>query len=127
MPQVLRVDLFDAVVAAVGPRRAAELAAEFAGRLDALLEAARSGAEAAEALIARTHQLRGSAATLGMLALGAELERLERAIARGEGAWRDGRSGPAARVRRAHQAAARAATSALTGKAGAHAGGRTSR
>jgi hypothetical protein len=118
---VLHRDRFAGVVGVLGPARTGELFARLGGQIEDLL-AARPPGEAPDALIALIHQLRGSAATLGMDALGTELERWELALARGT----DG-TAEAAKVRLALAAAAQAATSALAGAARPHADGRASR
>ena len=127
MESVLRADRFEAVVGAVGPQRAAELIAEFHGRLGALLAAVAREAEARDALIARTHQLRGSADTLGMAALRVAIERLEIAISQHDAAWRTNCSREISKVRREHAAARLAATAALPRGSAPQTGVRTSR
>ena len=82
MTPVLCEDRFPALVAALGRPRFADLAEVFSQRLGDLL-AALPGAEGARGkLIARTHQIRGAAGTLGLLALAEGLERLEMALAK---------------------------------------------
>jgi HPt (histidine-containing phosphotransfer) domain-containing protein len=66
-----------AVSAALGPQRLGELMLILGGRVQKLAEAAELLPESAEAWLAALHQSRGSAASLGLVALAAGLARVE--------------------------------------------------
>jgi HPt (histidine-containing phosphotransfer) domain-containing protein len=66
-----------AVSAAVGPRRLRELLLILGARIENLATAAELFPEAAEDCIAALHQSRGSASSLGLVALAEALARME--------------------------------------------------
>ncbi len=95
-----------AVAAAVGTRRLQELMLVLGDRVETLAASAEVFPEAAEDFLAALHQSRGSAASLGLVALAESLARLEGFARQGRdavavreagrallGLWRQGKEG----------------------------------
>jgi HPt (histidine-containing phosphotransfer) domain-containing protein len=123
MAQVLCEKRLGALIDSLGARRLAELASEFATRLDGLLAAVGCDASEPDDLIRLSHQIRGSAGALGMSRLSAELERLELSLTQ----LQPGAADRVRRVRAAHAVAQDALAHALAAHGEGHANRRSSR